>query len=393
VGGEIQVNVFEDFGPRLEAHRGAVMIRVLRIFTLTLLLAVVAASAATADTFPGPGSYTPGIYTSNGDVYSYGVYVPSSHRPGQHVPLVVMIHGCETPAIVQAQTIEYDLLAEQHDFIVLYPDADAADLAAFQCWKAFWAPELEGRDKGDAAAIAGMTLTVMSAWTIDPARVYAIGMSSGAFETSVLGAEYPDLYAAIGLHSGAAFMHGENGCFVTPYAPTFSTDSLANDAYTAEGPRARLVPVILFHGDNDHFVPYQCGQQALAQWLKTDNDVLSAANAPTIPTAPAATMNGQSGGYAYTVDSYQEPDGCTIAQFWTIHGMDHTWWPSASAASWAFFSAHRLTPRGAASPCVDTSPSNRHKPRAKHKHKHAGTGCKNGAGHARCVERRRRAKA
>jgi poly(3-hydroxybutyrate) depolymerase len=152
-------------------------------------------------------------------------------------------------------------------------------------------------------------------------------------------------------------MHGENGCFVTPSAPTFSTDSLASDAYAAEGPRARLVPVILFHGDNDHFVPYQCGQQALAQWLKTDNDVLSAANAPTIPTAPAATMNGQSGGYAYTVDSYHEPDGCTIAQFWTIHGMDHTWWPSASAASWAFFSAHRLTPPGAASPCVTTSPS------------------------------------
>jgi hypothetical protein len=169
-------------------------------------------------------------------------------------------------------------------------------------------------------------------------------------------------------------MHGENGCFVT-YAPTFSTDSLASDAYTAEGPRARLVPAIVFHGDNDHAVPYQCGQQALAQWVKTDNDVLSAANAPTIPTAPAATMNGQvSGGYAYTADSYQEPGRCTIAQFWTIHGMDHYWsggssdptsyasgsdpkGPSASAASWAFFSAHRLTPPGAASPCVNTSPS------------------------------------
>jgi poly(hydroxyalkanoate) depolymerase family esterase len=383
------------------------MIRVLRTFTLALLLGGVAASVATADAFPGPGSYTHGTYASNGDVYSYGVYVPSSYRSGQQVPLVVMIHGCNTPADVQAQTNEYNSLAEQHDFIVLYPDADAANLAAFECWKSFWAPELEGRDKGDAAAIAGMTRTVMSARTIDPARIYAIGMSSGAFETSVLGAEYPGLYAAIGVHSGAAFMHGANGCFVT-YAPTFSTDSLARAAYTAEGPRARLVPVILFHGDNDHIVPYQCGQQALAQWLKTDNDVLSAANAPTIPTAPAATMNGQvSGGYAYTVDSYHEPDGCTIAQFWTIHGMDHSWsggssdptsavendpkGPSASAGSWAFFSAHRLTPPGAALPCVNTRRSSRHKPRAKHKH--ARTGCKNGAGHARCVERRRHAKA
>jgi poly(hydroxyalkanoate) depolymerase family esterase len=384
------------------------MIRVLRTFTLTLLLAGVAASVATADAFPGPGSYTHGTYTSNGDAYIYGMYVPSSYRSGQHVPLVVVIHGCNAPPDLWALSNGYDSLAEQHDFIVLYPDVDAADLAAFECWKAFWAPGLEGRDKGDAAAIAGMTRTVMSAMTIDPTRVYAIGMSSGAFETSVLGAEYPDLYAAIGIHSGAAFMHGENGCFVT-YAPTFSTDSLASDAYTTEGPRARLVPVILFHGDSDHAVPYQCGQQALAQWLQTDNDVLSAANAPTIPTAPEATMNGQvSGGYRYTVDSYQEPGRCTIAQFWTIHGMDHYWsggssdptsyasgsdpkGPSASAASWAFFSAHRLTPPGAASPCVNMSRSNRHKPRTKHKHARAG--CKNGAGHARCVKRRRHAKA
>jgi AcrR family transcriptional regulator len=117
----------------------------------------VAASVATADTFPGPGSYTHGIYTSNGDVYTYGVYVPSSYLSGQHVPLLVMIHDCNTPADVQALTVEYDSLAEQHDFIVLYPEGDAADLAAFHCSKAFWAPQLEGRAKGDAAAIAGMT--------------------------------------------------------------------------------------------------------------------------------------------------------------------------------------------------------------------------------------------
>ena len=102
-------------------------------------------------------------------------------------------------------------------------------------------------------------------------------------------------------------------------------------------------------------------------------------------------MSGQSGGYAYTDDSYQEPDGCTIAQFWTIHGMDHTWWPSASAASWAFFSAHRLTPPGAASPCISASRSSTHQPRAKHKH--ARTACKNRAWHARCVQRHRHAKA
>ena len=86
-----------------------------------------------------------------------------------------------------------------------------------------------------------------------------IALASGACTSG----SSPMPSAAIGIHSGAAFMHGENGCFLT-YAPTFSTASLASEAYAAEGPRARLVPVILFHGDNDHVVPYQCGQQALA---------------------------------------------------------------------------------------------------------------------------------
>jgi poly(hydroxyalkanoate) depolymerase family esterase len=350
------------------------MKRLLRTLGLAFLVtfpALLPVTAASAAAFPGPGRYTHETYTSHGDTYTYALYVPATYRPGQHVPLVVMIHACNTTADQQAQASEYDTLAEQHDFIVLYPDSDVVDQGTIHCWKAFGGPQLEGRGRGDAAAIAGMTRMVSSAGSIDPTRVYAIGMSSGGFETSVLGAEYPDVYAAIGIHSAAAFIHGMNGCFLI-HAPTQSTDSLARAAYTAEGPRARIVPVILFHGDNDHIVPYQCGQKALAQWLETDNDVLSAAGAPTIPATPATTTNGQvSGGYAYTVDSYEQADGCAIAQFWTIHGMGHYWsggssdpaaapstdpkGPSATAASWAFFSAHRLTQPGASSPCVSTT--------------------------------------
>lgn len=120
-----------------------------------------------------------------------------------------------------------------------------------------------------------MTRAPITGVAIDRSRVYAMGMSSGAFETSILGGEYPDVFAAIGVSSGAAFMHGPLGCGAV-YAPVADTGALARQAYAAMGPRARVMPVIVFHGRGDSLVPYPCGEQALAQWLQTDNLVRSA---------------------------------------------------------------------------------------------------------------------
>jgi poly(hydroxyalkanoate) depolymerase family esterase len=327
------------------------------------------------------GRYLHGTYDAARGVYTYALYVPTTYRTRRRVALVVVVHGCGTTANEQAQASNYDPLAEQNDFIVLYPDNGRIDTNPARCWRALTAPQLEGRGRGDAAAIAGMTRAIMRAWSIDSSRVYVIGMSSGAFEVPILGAAYPDLYAAIGIHSGAAFMRGEapgcvNGLPATPstaagYQPSPSTTVLARAAYAAEGRRARIVPVIVFHGDNDPTIPYSCGRQALAQWLQTDDDVLAAAKLPPIGARPTSNANGQvPGGLRYTVQDYRPPGGCLVAQFWTIHGMGHDWsggsrdpsvaaftnpnGPSAAAASWAFFSGHRLTPAGAVSPCIDS---------------------------------------
>ena len=329
----------------------------------TLIVALLTASGASGAR-SRPGHYVHGTYGA----YTYLLYVPRGYRPKQHVPLVVLLHGCSTTAAEQAQASNYGPLADRHDFLVLYPDNGAVDTNPARCWKALYTPQLEGRGMGDGAAIAGMTQKIIAAWHVDSTRVYAIGLSSGAFETSVLGAAYPDLFAAIGINSGGAYMRGSTGC-IGPYQAGPSPATLAAEAYAEEGPRARIVPVIFFHGDADGTVPYECGLEALAQWLQTDNDVLMAAGAPAIPATPASSTNGQvPGGHAYTVNDYREPGGCLIAQFWTVHGMGHFWsggspnpavatWtdplgPSAAAASWAFFTAHRLTPAGAASPCV-----------------------------------------
>ena len=97
-----------------------------------------------------------------------------------------------------------------------------------------------------------------------------------AFETAILAAYYPDLYAAIGLHSGAPYMGAEPGCL--PVGA--NTAGLAQGVLDAMGPRARVMPVIVIHGDTDPAVPYRCGQQVIAQWLGVDNLILKREHHP-----------------------------------------------------------------------------------------------------------------
>ncbi len=294
-----------------------------------------------------------------GQIYPYAVFVPPHYRAKAHAPLVVVLHGCNMTPAQQAAASEYDALAKQQGFVVLYPDVDAIDVFQGRCWKAIWDPGAEGRDRGDAAAIAAMTRAVTARWHLDPARVYAIGISAGAFETSILGAAYPDLYAAIGIHSGADYLGGVEGCLDGAQSPA-QVAALAHAALAAMGPRARVMPVIVFHGNADHTVPYRCGRQALAQWLSTDNLILAHDRRSPVPSSPHISQAvAPGGGRAYTVASYLDRRGCPVAELWTIDGMGHFWsggskqpasaqysdprGPSATAGSWAFFSRWRLS--------------------------------------------------
>ncbi|MDQ6818576.1 MAG: PHB depolymerase family esterase [Actinomycetota bacterium] len=343
------------------------------LITLTACGAAIATAVGLAVTSqssaPGAGRYQHTRLDVGGDIYHYAVYVPSGYRSTSAVPLVVVLHGCSTGADQQAAASRYDPIAEQHRFVVLYPDVDPVDEANGRCWKGIWDPGTEGRGRGDAAAIADMTHAVLMRWHIDPSRVYAIGISAGAFETSILGASYPDVYAAIGIHSGAAYMGGQLACAAGPRSSAH-TDALARAALAVMGTRARVMPVIIFHGDQDNTVPYWCGQQALAQWLGTNNLVLRHEGRAALPSTPTISHAAVPAGHAYTVATYTDSRGCPVAQLWTVHGMGHYWsggsadpasarytdprGPSAATDSWAFFSHWRLS--GPVGPCTRHGP-------------------------------------
>ncbi|MCW2992502.1 MAG: hypothetical protein JWM73_3096 [Solirubrobacterales bacterium] len=339
----------------------------LRSCAIALILAVGAAGSAMAADPPDPGTVQKDTYMSGGNGYPYIVYVPATYDARRPAPLVVMTHGCQTTADQQMRANLYNRVAEREGIVMLYPDIDAAEAAqpgpTARCWQ-FPSPLSWHRDSGDAAAIAGMTHTVMSRWKIDAERVYMVGMSAGSFMTSIMAAAYPDLFAAVAINAGGAYADG-SCLFGAPGMPVETSAQLARDEM---GTRARIVPRLVSGGDADQGVSPACADKALEQGLRTDNLVLGSSQDGPIALKPASVRQvPKAGGYGSTVSTYLDPSGCEIGERWLIHGMNHFWpggttdpklkdftdpkGPNGAELTWRFLSRYTKSTTGM--PCAE----------------------------------------
>lgn len=307
---------------------------------------------------------------SGANEYRALVYIPSSYRPGSPVPVVVNVHGCTlTSELMQAGSL-FDGIAEREKFIVVYPGFVDQASHPLKCWR-FYLPTEWSRGQGDAAGVVELTRMVMERWSVDPERVYLMGGSSGAFLVSILGATFPDLYAAmVNLAGGpyaSTFLDAAN-----PTIPALENPAVqAQLAFLAMGPRARVVPLLEIHGDADTTIYPQNGDNAVQQWLMTNNLVVSGSRSGPFPLSPTQTRSyAQAEDFPYEIDDYRDGEGCLVARHIRIHGLQHLY-PggsddpdlpafvepravSASEAAWDFFRRYRKS--GTAPPCVEGRP-------------------------------------
>ena len=287
---------------------------------------------------PEGGRFVERSYTNSAGTRSYKLYIPSGYT-GQAVPLIVMLHGCTQSPDDFATGTRMNENSEEYTFLVAYP-AQASNANMQKCWNWFQAADQQ-RGRGEPSLIAGITRQIVEEYEVAEGMVYVAGMSAGGAMAAIMGATYPDLYAAVGVHSGLA--------------PGAAND--LSSAFTAmrqggpvvahpNGERPEIVPTIVFHGDRDTTVHPRNGERLLAH--------LDIAGGQNGSSPRVRTRQGRMpGGYEYTRFTYRDAEGRDLVERWSVHGLGHAWsggsypgsytdprGPDASAEMVRFFGQH-----------------------------------------------------
>lgn len=248
---------------------------------------------------------------------AYKLYVPSGYE-GAAVPLVVMLHGCTQSPDDFAAGTRMNALAEEQSFLVAYP-AQPQSANPSRCWNWFSVGDQQ-RGQGEPSLIAGITRQVMRDFAVDAGRVYVAGLSAGGAKAAIMGATYPDLYAAIGVHSGLAC--GAASDMASAFAAMRQGRPPARSGSRRHGGPAGAVPTIVFHGDRDTTVNPVNGDQVIAQSK-------AAANLRTTVSRGEAP-----GGISYTRTIQADDSGRPMLEHWVLEGAGHAWSGGSTAGSY-----------------------------------------------------------
>jgi poly(hydroxyalkanoate) depolymerase family esterase len=269
-----------------------------------------------------PGTFETRLFTNQAGTRSYKLYTPAltSETPPA---MVVMLHGCTQSADDFAAGTRMNRLADEHGFLVVYPE-QAANANTSKCWNWFKQQD-QLRDAGEPSLIAGIVREVATRHGADPRRIFVAGLSAGAAMAVVLGETYPDLFAGVGAHSGLPYgsahdvpsalakmkggRSGLPGLQGTPVMPAGATKKAVQP-----------VPTIVFHGDRDHTVQQTNG----AEIVKQAKEAYLAQSGEAALTS-STEVGKATGGRSFSRTVHADSTGQVQMEFWTIHGAGHAW--------------------------------------------------------------------
>jgi poly(hydroxyalkanoate) depolymerase family esterase len=233
---------------------------------------------------------------------SFKLYIPA--RPlAEPRSLLIMLHGCtQTPEDFAAGT-RMNQLAEQNGFVVAYP-AQPKSANSSACWNWF-NPQNQTRGAGEAQSIADLAQTLIAEFRIHPGRAYVAGLSAGGAMAAIMAATYPDVFSAVGIHSGLPYRSASD--VVSALAAMRGQVSPS----TRQSGNRPSVPAIVFHGSADHIVHPSNGAKIIA----------AHAGSREIRDGKRPEGNGRSFRRMITRDD----NGLVRAEYWIIEGGGHAW--------------------------------------------------------------------
>ena len=262
----------------------------------------------------------------------------------RQLPLVVMLHGCDQSAEEFATGTRMNQQAARHGFAVLYPQ-QSASAHAQRCWPWYKRSLQHGGD--EVALVAGLLDKVLAGNDFDRRRVYVAGLSAGAALAQALALHHPDVFAAVGSHSGPVYGVADSrlSAFAVMQAGSRDAGRIATQLLAAR-PDFPVMPVLILQGEQDPVVrPVNAGQ--LAQQFCILNRLSPAAHeAPVLRKARGAND-------AWRRTDYQW-QGRVVVRLCEVAHLAHAWsggdpslrynaaaGPDASALLWDFFKRQR----------------------------------------------------
>lgn len=257
------------------------------------------------------GRFISGSCTNSAGTRAYKLYIPSGYKD-EPLPLVVMLHGCTQNPDDFAAGTGMNNAAEENNCFVVYPE-QTKNANGSQCWNWFL-PGDQRRDQGEPSILADITREIARNYKVDTGRVYVAGLSAGGAMAVVLAATYPDVFTAVGVHSGLpyAVAHDVPSAFAVMKRRKLKSGA----RHDHPSPLGKMVPAIVFHGDRDTTVAPLNSEQALAQCVPAASDTKARADVQQ-GTAP--------GGRRYTKTVIHDAQGKAVAEKWIVHGAGHAW--------------------------------------------------------------------
>jgi poly(hydroxyalkanoate) depolymerase family esterase len=270
---------------------------------------------------------------------SYALYLPTGATIA-HMPLVVMLHGCKQSAEEFAQGTRINLLADRFGFAVLYPEQSKI-AHVHRCWR--WYDDSADAGGAEAAAILSLIKAAIAEHDLDSERVYLAGMSAGAGLAAMLAIEYPDMFAAVGLHSGVVYGDARSAIGAMDIMRRGSrTDPVELIDAAVDVAKYPGMPAVIVHGELDSVVSNTNADQLTTEFLRL-NGFLDAKG-----TWRSGEMREEAQADGIVKDFVK--GGRRVVQSYLVRGLGHAWsggddtvpfhssrGPDASAVLWEFF--------------------------------------------------------
>lgn len=250
----------------------------------------------------------------------YRLFLPERYDGSRRLPLLVMLHGCTQSAEDFAAGTRLAELAEREGLLLAFPE-QRPGAHPQRCWN-WYDPAHQRRGTGEPALIAGIARQVRSDYAVDPDRVYLGGISAGGAMAVNVAAAYPEIFAAVGVHSAMPFAAASDvaGALRAMRRGPAERASGAAALRDAMGARARMVPLLVLHGAADPVVSPANAAALAGQWARAMAEISGAAPGPVQRRQETVAGRTVSRELFRTAAG-----GGVVVESWVVEGLEHAW--------------------------------------------------------------------